>query len=166
MFARPAFFRKFAVYSKKFYDLMTPINKKINVGVTLLTLFIITLATGIILHLKKHGIVVEPRSVIKVIHWVAGFLMVALTCLHATQFWKMFVNLRSRVKWFNIVTWAVIILTAAVFLTGTVKLLTPVKIPHLGLWHFALGIAMSVGIALHLIRGIPALGRLCKAAKK
>ena len=52
-----------------------------------------------------------------------------------------------------------IILFIATLLTGTVKMLSPVKIPHLGLWHYGIGIAMAVTVVIHLIRGIPALNR-------
>lgn len=137
-------------------------KSKVNIGVTLLIALLVTLVTGIILHLKKHGIVVEPRPLIKTIHWIAGFLMVLLTCVHAKQFWKMFVNIKRRYRWFWGDTWAVIIITSATFITGLVKLLSPVKIPHLGMWHYGLGLAMCVIIAVHLVRGIPALNRLRK----
>lgn len=38
---------------------------KANVGLTLVILFLITLITGIILHLKAHGTIIQPRAVIK-----------------------------------------------------------------------------------------------------
>lgn len=53
---------------------------KANVGMTLIILFLITLITGVILHLKSHGIIIQPRSVIKVVHWVAGLLMASFAC--------------------------------------------------------------------------------------
>lgn len=145
---------------------MTPINKKINVGMTLLTLFLITLATGIILHLKKHGIVIEPRPVIKYIHWISGFLMAGFTCWHGSQFWKMFVAFKQRFRWFWLDTIGVIAFTAATVLTGAVKLLSPVKIPHLGLWHYYLGLIMSALIIFHLVKGLPTLSKMMKAGKK
>lgn len=141
---------------------MTAAKIKANVGFTLLVLFLITFVSGIILHLKKHGIILEPRPLIKIIHWVAGFLMVAFTCWHANQFWKMFSNMKKRFRWFWCDTWAVIVFLGLTFVTGLVKLLSPVKIPHLGLWHYGLGIAMTVVIAIHLIRGIPGWNRLRK----
>lgn len=139
---------------------------KANVGSTLFILFLVTFVTGIILHLKKHGIVVEPRAAIKVIHWVAGFLMVAFTFWHGKQFWKMLTNMTKRFLWFKIDTWVVIVFVTATTLTGLVKLLSPVKIPHLGLWHYQLGLIMTAAAAIHLIRGIPSWNRLRKVAKK
>lgn len=74
----------------------------------------------------------------------------------------MFSNIKNRFRWFWCDTWAVIILVGHTFLTGLVKLLSPVKIPHLGMWHYGLGIAMAVVVAIHLIRGIPSWNRLRK----
>lgn len=141
---------------------MTTPRQKANVGLTLLVLFFVTLSTGVILHLKKHGILIEPRSVIKIIHWVAGFLMVGFTCWHKTHFWKMFKNMKRQFPLFWYDTCAVILFTFLTFATGLVKLISPVKIPHLGLWHYGLGIAMSVVIAIHLVRGLPSWNRLRK----
>lgn len=143
---------------------MVTARSKVNVGVTLLTLFLVTLVTGIMLHLKKHGIIIEPRPLIKVIHWVAGFLMTGFACWHASQFWKMFGNMKKQFHFFWYDTCMVILMTAATFATGLVKLLSPVKIPNLGLWHYFLGIAMAIVICFHLVRGIPSLRRLIKAS--
>ncbi len=112
---------------------MTAATTKANIGLTLVVLFLITLVTGIVLHLKKHGIVLEPRSVIKIIHWAAGFLMVAFTCWHARQFWAMFCNLKKPLRWFWGDTWILIITIGLTFITGAIKLFSPEKIPHLGL---------------------------------
>lgn len=141
---------------------MGTVKRKADVGMTLLVLFLITLVTGIILHLKGHGILIEPRSIIKKVHWIGGFLMVVFACWHGTQFWKMFVNIKQRFLWFYVDTWTVIILTFGTFATGFVKLLSPVKIPHIGLWHYGIGIAMFLVIILHLVRGIPSWNRLRK----
>lgn len=135
-------------------------RSKANVGMTLLVLFVITLVTGIILHLKKHGIIIEPRSVIKIIHWLAGFLMVIFACWHGLQFKKVLSAMKKRFRWFWADTWVVIVFGALAFITGLVKLLSPVKIPNLGMHHYWFGIIMSVAIAVHLIRGIPGWKRL------
>lgn len=141
---------------------MKPATLKANVGLTLTILFLVTFATGIILHLKSHGIIVQPRPVIKMVHWIAGFLMVAFTVWHGKQFWKVLSALKQRYRWFWCDTWAIIILITLTFATGLVKLLSPVRIPHLGLWHYGLGIAMSVFIAIHFIRAIPSYRRLSR----
>lgn len=135
---------------------------KANVGMTLLILFLITLITGVILHLKSHGIILQPRSVIKIVHWMAGFLMVAFACWHGIQFKKMFSALKAKFRWFWADTWVVILFIGITFLTGLVKLLSPVKIPHLGLWHYILGLIMSAAIVIHLFRGLPGWNRLRK----
>lgn len=129
----------------------------------MLLLFIITLVTGIILHLKKHGIVIEPRPVIKIVHWVAGFAMTAFAWWHGNQFWKMLAAMKKKFRWFWIDTWALMVFTALAFLSGLVKLLSPVKIHDLGLCHYWFGLLMAAAIAVHLIRGIPGWNRLRKA---
>lgn len=129
---------------------------------TLVILFLITLATGIILHLKKHGIVLEPRPVIKIIHWAAGFAMVTFAVWHGIQFRKVLPALRQKFTWFWCDTWIVILLLTLTLISGAIKLLSPVKIPHLGLWHYWFGLIMSISAALHLVRGIPSWNRLRK----
>lgn len=41
---------------------------KTNIGIALVAAFAVTLAIGIILHLKNHGTLIQPRDVLKVIH--------------------------------------------------------------------------------------------------
>ena len=144
---------------------MTSIKQKANIGMAMMFLFAITLTTGIILHLKKHGILIEPRAVVKIIHWICGFAMCGLTLIHWTQFKKMLSALKSKVKWFYVSTSFLKIIILLTFTCGAVKLLSPVKIPHLGLWHFGLGIIMGVITLIHLFRGIPSWIRLRKAKK-
>lgn len=129
---------------------------------TIVILFVITLATGIILHLKKHGMVIEPRPVIKIVHWVAGFLMVGLSCVHASQFMKMLNAMETKFRWFWADTRVVMAFIFLAFITGLIKLLSPVKIPHLGMWHYWFGMIMSVAVIIHLFRGIPSWNRLRK----
>lgn len=133
---------------------------KANIGITLVIGFAITLIIGIILHLKSHGIVLEPRKILKIIHWVAGYAMTVLLCVHWAQFSKILKAMKKKFRWFYADTWLLIILFAATLLTGTVKLLSPVKIPHLGLWHYWLGLAMGITALIHLVRGIPAWCRM------
>lgn len=135
---------------------------KANIGIALVITFAVTFVLGIILHLKSHGIIVQPRGTLKAVHWVAGYAMTVLLCIHWSEFWKMLKALRKRFRWFYVDTWLLIVLFIATLLTGTVKLLTPVKIPHLGLWHYALGIAMSITAIIHLVRGLPAWNRMRK----
>lgn len=135
---------------------------KANVGMTLVILFLVTLATGIILHLKSHGIILQPRATIKIIHWVAGFLMVIFACWHGNQFSKMLKALRNRSRWFVFDTWGVVAFLILTFATGIVKLLSPVKIPHLGLWHYYFGGIMTILICIHLVKGLPSWNRLRK----
>lgn len=141
---------------------MTTPRSKANVGMTLLILFLITLITGVILHLKAHGTIIQPRGVIKVVHWMAGLLMASFACWHGIQFKKMLSAMKTKFRWFWTDTWVVILFICLTVLTGLVKLLSPVKIPHLGLWHYWFGIIMSVAIIVHLFRGIPSWNRLRK----
>ena len=135
-------------------------KSKANIGMTLVILFAITLVTGIILHLKKHGIIIEPRSVIKIVHWIAGLLMVGLALVHGLQFKKMLSAMKAKFLWFWGDTLVVIVFICLTIITGAVKLLSPVKIPHLGLWHYWFGIIMTVAVIVHLFRGIPSWNRL------
>ena len=137
-------------------------KSKANIGMTIVILFAITLVTGIILHLKKHGIIIEPRSVIKIVHWIAGLLMVGLALVHGLQFKKMLSAMKAKFLWFWGDTLVVIVFICLTIITGAVKLLSPVKIPHLGLWHYWFGIIMTVAVIVHLFRGIPSWNRLRK----
>lgn len=132
---------------------------KVSIGIGLLLTFLITFATGIILHLKKHGILIEPRSAIKIVHWICGVAMIILLGFHVAIYGKMLKAMSNKFRWFKVDTWLLGIVTVVVFLTGFVKLLSPVKIPHLGLWHYDLGLAMGVLLIIHLFRGIPAIKR-------
>lgn len=138
---------------------------KANIGIGLVAAFAATLGVGIILHLKSHGIIIQPRGIIKIIHMVLGYAMTVLLFIHWTHFRKMLPALKKKFTWFYADTWILLILFLATLLTGTVKLLSPVKIPHLGLWHYGIGVAMGVTAFIHLVRGIPSWDRLRKAGK-
>ncbi len=138
---------------------------KANIGIALVVSFLITLILGVILHLKSHGILIQPRGMLKTVHWVFGYAMTVLLFIHWTEFRKVLSAMRKRIGWFYADTWLLIVLFLATLLTGTVKLLSPVKIPHLGLWHYGLGIAMSITIFIHLVRGLPTWNRMCKSTK-
>lgn len=138
---------------------------KANIGIALAIAFAVTLIMGIILHLKSHGILIQPRGVLKIIHWGFGYAMTVLLFIHWSQFHKMLGALKKRFGWFYTDTWLLIILFIATLLTGTFKLLSPVKIPHLGLWHYGIGIAMSITAIIHLVRGLPAWNRMRKSGR-
>ena len=91
--------------------------------------------------------------------------MTALLFIHWAQFHKMLNALKKKFRWFYTDTWILIILFIATLLTGTVKLLTPVKIPHLGLWHYWFGMAMGITAIIHLIRGLPSWNRMRKISR-
>lgn len=137
-------------------------KSKANIGITLVISLIITLITGIILHLKSHGIIIQPRSILKILHWVSGYAMTIFLFIHWAQFHKMLTAMRKKFRWFHTDTCILLLLFIATLLTGTVKLLSPVKIPHLGLWHYGTGIAMAITAGIHLVRGIPSWNRLRK----
>lgn len=139
---------------------------KANIGIALVITFAITLFIGIILHLKNHGIVFQPRCVLKIVHWIPGYAMTALLIIHWTQFRKMLNAMKKKFRWFYTDTWLLIILFIATLLTGSVKLLSPVKIPHLGLWHYGIGMAMSITALIHLLRGLPSWNRMRKSGCK
>lgn len=135
---------------------------KANIGIALVIVFAATLITGIMLHLKSHGIIIQPRGTLKAVHWVLGYAMTVLLCIHWNEFHKMLAAIKKKFRWFYLDTVLLIVLFIATLFTGTVKLLTPVKIPHLGLWHYGLGIAMSIAALIHLVRGLPSWNRLRK----
>ncbi len=145
---------------------MNSLKIKSNTGLTLFALFAVTLTTGVILHLKKHGIIVEPRSILKVIHWIAGSSMAVCVCLHGTQFWKaFFYNFKKR-SLSGVSTMILIVFIIAVVMTGWIKLVSPVKIHGLGMWHYWLGVIMSVAAVIHLVRGIPMLVKMIRAGRE
>ncbi len=140
-------------------------KSKANIGIALVITFAATLIIGIMLHLKSHGIIIQPRGVLKIVHWIFGYAMTALLFIHWAQFHKMLNALKKKFRWFYTDTWILIILFIATLLTGTVKLLTPVKIPHLGLWHYWFGMAMGITAIIHLIRGLPSWNRMRKISR-
>ena len=111
---------------------------------------VIVAATGIMLHLKKHGIVIEPRAVLKAIHYYTGYFFTLCALLHVQMCLPMLQKMKAK-PWFRRFTWALLGFGTAVLLTGTVKLLSPVKIPLIGLWHFWLGLFMIATAARHQI---------------
>ena len=140
-------------------------KSKANIGIALVITFAATLIIGIMLHLKSHGIIIQPRDVLKAGHWIFGYAMTSLLFIHLTQFQKMLNALKKKFRWFYTDTWILIILFIATLLTGTVKLLSPVKIPHLGLWHYWFGMAMGITSIIHLIRGLPSWNRIRKISR-
>ena len=115
---------------------------------------VIVAATGIMLHLKKHGIVIEPRAVLKAIHYYAGYLFSLCTLLHVQMCLPVLQKMKAK-PWFRRFTWVLLGICAALPLTGIVKQFSPVKIPHLGLWHYWFGIIMIVTAVLHLWTALP-----------
>ena len=115
---------------------------------------VIVAATGILLHLKKHGIVIEPRAVLKAIHYYAGYLFSLCALLHVQMCLPVLQKMKAK-PWFRRFTWILLGICAALPLTGIVKQFSPVKIPHLGLWHYWFGIIMIVTAARHLWTALP-----------
>ena len=115
---------------------------------------VIVAATGILLHLKKHGIVIEPRAVLKAIHYYTGYFFTLCALLHVQMCLPMLQKMKAK-PWFRRFTWILLGFGTAVLLTGTVKLLSPVRIPHLGLWHYWLGLFMIATAARHLWTALP-----------
>lgn len=115
------------------------------------------MVSGIVLHLKRHGIVVEPRAAIKMAHWLTGAAMTVVFVAHYRACRRALSGMGRRYRFFPIVTRLLLWAFVAVALTGGVKLLSPVKIKDLGLVHYWCGIVMSVSALLHLIVGLPLL---------
>ena len=115
---------------------------------------VIVAATGIMLHLKKHGIVIEPRAVLKAIHYYASYLFSLCALLHVQMCLPVLQKMKAK-PWFRRFTWILLGICAALPLTGIVKQFSPVKIPHLGLWHYWFGIIMIVTAARHLWTALP-----------
>ena len=116
--------------------------------------FFIVAVTGIMLHLKKHGISIEPRYVLKAIHYYAGYLFSLCALLHVQMCLPVLQKMKAK-PWFRRFTWILLGICAALLLTGIVKQFSPVKIPHLGLWHYWFGIIMIVTAVRHLWTALP-----------
>lgn len=134
-------------------------NLKTIIDSALVLCFVVVLTTGVMLHLKKHGIIIEPRPLLKMLHYCTGFVMVALTAVHVGNYIKSFKALSVKYPYTVINSQVLMVMLAIVFLTGLVKLLSPVKILNFGLWHYWLGIIMSVAAVIHLWRMLPWLMR-------
>ena len=115
---------------------------------------VIVAATGIMLHLKKHGISIEPRYVLKAIHYYAGYFFSLCALLHVQMCLPVLQKMKAK-PWFRRFTWILLGICAALPLTGIVKQFSPVKIPHLGLWHYWFGIIMIVTAVRHLWTALP-----------
>ena len=124
------------------------------IDIVLTACLVIVAATGIMLHLKKHGIVIEPRAVLKAIHYYAGYLFSLCALLHVQMCLPVLQKMKAK-PWFRRFTWILLGICAALPLTGIVKQFSPVKIPHLGLWHYWFGIIMIVTAARHLWTALP-----------
>lgn len=116
--------------------------------------FFIVAVTGIMLHLKKHGISIEPRYVLKAIHYYAGYLFSLCALLHVQMCLPVLQKMKAK-PWFRRFTWILLGICAALLLTGIVKQFSPVKIPHFGLWHYWFGIIMIVTAVRHLWTALP-----------
>ena len=115
---------------------------------------VIVAATGIMLPLKQRGIVLEPRAVLKAIHYYAGYLFSLCALLHVQMCLPVLQKMKAK-PWFRRFTWILLGICAALLLTGIVKQFSPVKIPHLGLWHYWFGIIMIVTAVRHLWTALP-----------
>ena len=128
------------------------------IDITAFSALIIVLVTGIILHLKKHGLLIEPRSVIKVIHWCAGYIFVIMASWHFAihKKWLGMIHAKQPLYWALLVSLPALVLLT--FGTGTVKLLVH-GIRGLGMWHYWLGLIMSAALVLHISKALPYLLR-------
>lgn len=144
---------------------MHSIKLKTNTGILLLGFFIITLITGLVLHLKKHGILIEPRAVIKTVHTISGFTMAAFVTWHVRMFRQPFLHHLAARKSSGIISLIMIFCILGATATGLIKLIVPIKIHGLGLWHYWTGLLMSVAITLHLCKGLPLLIRMIQAQR-
>ena len=134
-------------------------NLKIFNDSALTLCFVGVLVTGVMLHLKKHGIVIEPRPVLKAVHYWIGFGMTLFAAIHVGNYFKLLKPLKAKYPFTTYNSVFLLVVLAALIITGIVKLCSPVKIPHLGMWHYWLGIIMSVSALIHLWRMSPWLLR-------
>ena len=61
---------------------------------------VIVAATGILLHLKKHGIVIEPHAVLKAIHYYSGYLFSLCALLHVQMCLPVLQKMKAK-PWFR-----------------------------------------------------------------
>jgi hypothetical protein len=119
----------------------------------MLIIALVVLVTGIVLHLKVYGVVVEPRAVIKVVHYVAGFLLVAMMVMHFAAHAKWYGPVCKAQPVYGAIIAVMGVVALATFVTGLVKLCAHVR--GLGAWHFWLGIALAVFVVYHISKGLP-----------
>ncbi len=134
---------------------MISLQTKRRIDTALAVTALLTALTGIALHLKKHGILVEPCAVLKVVHYVVGFVMLACATLHASLTLRLMRPMGTKRPWFVRMAWLLLLLLAAGGVTGLLKLASPVKIPHLGLIHYWVGVGLTLSAAFHLGIALP-----------
>lgn len=134
---------------------MISLQTKRRVDTALAVTVLLTALTGIALHLKKHGILVEPRAVLKTVHYVMGFAMLACATLHASLTLRLMRPMGTKRPWFVRMAWLLLLLLAAAGVTGLLKLALPVKIPHLGLIHYWAGVMLTLSATFHLSIALP-----------
>ena len=64
-------------------------REKRYLDTTLTLLFAAVVITGIILHIKSHGYIIEPRPIIKAVHYCCGYLMSICLAVHAWIYSKL-----------------------------------------------------------------------------
>ena len=134
---------------------MISLHTKRRIDTALAVTALLTALTGIALHLKKHGILIEPRAALKVVHYALGFAMLACATLHASLTLRLMRPMGTKRPWFVRMAWLLLLLLAAGGVTGLLKLASPVKIPHLGLIHYWVGVGITLSAAFHLGIALP-----------
>ena len=102
-----------------------------------------------------HGILVDPRAVLKTVHYLMGVAMLACATLHASLTLRLMRPMGTKRPWFVRMAWLLLLLLAAAGVTGLLKLALPVKIPHLGLIHYWAGVMLTLSAAFHLSIALP-----------
>ena len=134
---------------------MKNLRSKTMVETLLFVCFAVVAVSGILLHLKKHGLVIEPRPILQAIHYYCAFVMLACSMLHLNFSFKSLRPMAKKRPWFARFTWLLLIALCATGLTGLIKFFSPVRIQGLGLWHYWCGMTMTVTAILHLCTVLP-----------
>lgn len=121
-------------------------------------LFALTAYTGIKLHIAGHGNIHEIWHDWAVFHVIGSILFLVVTIFHITTHWNWYKGIFSRgiEKRSKVTIWLSAMFTF-VAITGIILFYVEGANSPIGLWHYKIGILMSVFSIGHIIKRFPIL---------
>ena len=130
---------------------------------TLIPLFILTTYTGIELHIAGHGNSHETWHNWAVFHVIVSLLFLVAVIFHIITHWNWYKGIISRgLRQKSKVTLWLSVIFIFVVITGIILLNIEGANFPIGLWHYKIGILMSVFSIGHMLKRIPILRKSLK----